>query len=41
MITPKLSSAFDCTCLTPLMAAICSSTGVMTSRSTVSGEAPG
>ena len=40
-MTPKLSSEFDWICLTPLMAAICSSIGSMTSRSTVSGEAPG
>ncbi len=41
VITPKLSSALLWIFLTPLIAEICSSIGSMTSRSTVSGEAPG
>ncbi len=40
-MTPKLSSELDWICLTPLIEAICSSIGLTTSRSTVSGEAPG
>ena len=41
VMTPKLSSALLWIFLTPLIAEICSSIGSMTSRSTVSGEAPG
>ena len=41
VITPKLSSALLWIFLTPLIAEICSSIGSMTSRSTVSGDAPG
>ena len=41
VMTPKLSSELDWIFLTPLIAEICSSIGSTTSRSTVSGEAPG